>query len=269
MFIGPPGVGKNTLYWIFATKFLGREITIDTEDGDREYLEVNAGKEGGIETVRNEIAEFASFVVRDHKKCCLIDEFDNPTYPMQMALKHVIEHHADKCHFCFIMNEDAKIIPALRSRCYVAYFTVSDVNELATYFLNIAHKENVEFEDPNVVLDIVEYYKGDLRSMLVDCLEALIGRTMDGSKATKLDLWKIYERGTKSIAKKIFDSDNKIDLWANLWKAEGFDNRKFLVDYMKLYKGNRAKFFAKIDSRLRRGCNPMIQMSALFSVLGD
>lgn len=269
MFKGPPGVGKNTLYWIFATKFLGKEITIDTEDGDREYLEINAGKEGGIDTVRNEIAEFASFVVRDHKKCCLIDEFDNPTYQMQMALKHVVEHYAHMCHFCFIMNDDSKIIPALLSRCYVANFTRPKQEDIAKWFELVVAKEGVEFENMSLIYDIVDYYSGDLRSMLVDCLEALIGRSMDGRKITKEDLWKIYETSTKSIAKRVFESENKIDAWANYWKDEGFDNRKFLEDYMGFYKGNQAKLFAKIDSRLRRGCNPMIQMSALFSVLGD
>jgi replication factor C small subunit len=267
IFIGPPGVGKNTLYWMFASKFLGREITYYTEDGDKEYLEINAGKDTGIDTVRDVIGDFASFVVRNHRKCCLIDEFDSATVPMQMALKHVTERNEDKCHFCFIVNDDSRIIDALRSRCCTFRFKKPNISKVCSWFLDVAIQENVIFENESLIEDIAEFYERDFRKMLVDCLEALRGRTIEGGKITKDDLWKIYEGDTKSIAKKVYESDDKINLWTKYWKDENFDNRRFIEDLSKLYNGKYAHIFAKIDARLRKGCNPMLQMNSLFAIL--
>lgn len=267
IFVGPPGCGKNTLYWIFASLFLGREISIDTEEGDREYTEINASKEGGIDTVRTDITDFSSFVIRNHRKCCLIDEFDGSSKQMQMALKHVIEANEDKCHFCFIMNDDSAVIDAIFSRCYIAYFKRPKKQDITQWFIEKSYLKGVQFEDLSLVSDIVDYYGGDFRRMLTDCLESLRGRAFDGRKINKEDLWKIYEGDTRGVAQKVFDSESPIDTWAKYWKEDNFDNRRFLVDYMKLFYGKNAPLFAKIDSRLRRGCNPMVQMSALFSVL--
>ena len=41
-----------------------------------------------------------------------------------------------------------------------------------------------------------------------------------------------------------------------------------LLDLFKLNNGKNSEAFAKVDSRLRRGCNEAIQMSYLFSMIG-
>ncbi len=276
MLVGPPGCGKNTLFWIFASLYHEREISIDTGEYDPDYKVINAGKDRGIDTVRDDIADYVAAPSRAYpkKKVVLLDEFDNPTHDMQMALKSIMETYEDNCIFGLLMNDDSKIIDAIISRCYVAHFKRPDFVDIGVWFKEKAELKGVTFESPELIEDIVEHYEGDFRRMLVDCLEPLRGYTETAPNGetinkviTKDDLWKIYATDTRKFALEVFENENKKHKFFELWKKYNFDERKFLLDYFKVSGMKMSAFFSKIDSRLRRGCNPMIQISALFDAL--
>lgn len=273
MFIGSPGIGKNTLAYAFATEYFGRRVSVDTENGDKDYLEINASKDRGIDTVREIIIDFAetpSDSYKDGKKLkriCVLDEVDSTTKPFQLGMRSVMEKNENNCIFILCMNNEAGIVEdALFSRCAVFRFKTPEFTEIAEYFYNKAKEIGVIFENKQLVIDIVKYYRGDFRMMLNDCLEALRGYKKD--VITKEELYKIYEGSTQTIAKIIYESDNPRWKFKEIWEKENFDVRQFLLDYFNLRGGDNARIFAKVDSRLRRGSNEMIQISYLMSELG-
>lgn len=293
MFIGSPGIGKNTLAYAFATEYLGRFISVDTENSDKDYLEINASKDRGIDTVREIISDFAETpsdtyfdipaigekadgaILKINRRCkrvCVLDEVDSTTKAFQLGMRSVMEKCEDNCIFILCMNNEAGIIEqALFSRCAVFRFSTPKFPEIAEYFYNLAKKIGVLFSDKKLVVDIVKYYRGDFRMMLNDCLEALRGYThkKDGEYILidAEDLHKIYGDDTKPIAEVIYNSDNPKWRFKEIWEKENFNVRSFLQDYFELVGFRHAKIFAKVDSRLRRGCNEMIQISYLFSEL--
>lgn len=288
LFIGPPGCGKNTFAYAFAREYLGRPISINTEEGDHDYKEINCSLLTGVDTIREVISDFLktmSNTFRDGvrlKKILFLNEFEKLSDVAKGALKVEIEKYENNVIVIFATNyENAIKEDALASRLCTYRFKRCTHSELKDWFIGKANKYDVNFKPESLVDDIVDFYNGDMRRMLIDCLEALRGYPqttgLAGNDDTgtygiwikKEDLHKIYENSTENYADQVVKSSDPKATWTRLWKDDYFDNRKFLEDYMKFLGGNYSKIFAKIDSRLRRGCNDMIQMCALFDIIGE
>lgn len=278
MYIGPPGRGKNTLAYIFATAYLGRPITLDTENGDPDYIELNASKDRGIDVVREVISEFAETQsdTPNRKRIIFLDEFDSMTKDAQLALKAIMEKNEHNCIFILSMNNEfGVLVPALFSRCAIHRFKTAKPAEIAEFFKKIAKSEYVKFKSDDLIKDIVSHYRGDFRHMLVDCLESLRGydhKTVkhpiaDYILIDKEDLHKIYAEEAGSLAEQVYKSDDPKKKFMSLYRKEVFNVRKFLEDFHELMDRKYSKIFAKVDARIRAGGNPMIQMSYLFDVL--
>ncbi len=270
MFIGPPGIGKNCIAYSFASEYLDRRISLDTEDGDIDYKEFNASMDRGIDTVRDSIEDFALLPGQDGNKVIIfLDEADSMTYPAQLALKSVVEKRERNCIFIFSLNnEDGIKVDALKSRCYKYHFKPPKKSDIVKWFLGISNKEGVKFENGKLVDKIVEHYKGDMRAMLIDCLEALKGLP-NKDNITKEDLFKIYKEDTKSFAKLVFDSDDMKKRFLDLWKRENFNVRRFLLEFQELRNWKNSDIAAKIDARLRAGGSERLQMCYYFDMIGD
>jgi len=274
LFVGPPGLGKNTFAYAFSTEYLGREITLDTEDGDHDYMEINCSLLTGVDTVRELISDFLKTkgqTIRDGvrlKKILFLNEFEKMSDVAKAGLKVEIEQRANNVVVFFATNYESAIKElALGSRLATYRFKKPKDSELKKWFIEKANKHGVQFKSEDIVDDIVKKYKGDMRAMLIDCLEALRG--YDNKIIDKDDLVKVYEDDTRNYAVQVFNSDNPKQKWISLWKEEFFDNKRFLEDYMELVGGKYSRVFAKIDSRLRRGCSDLIQMGALFDIIGE
>lgn len=268
MFIGPPGVGKNCVAYAFATEYLGRRISLDTEDGDKDYKEFNASMDRGIDIVRDDIEDFARLPGSEGNKVIIfLDEADSMTYPAQLALKSVIEKREKNCIFIFSLNnEDGIKVRALKSRCYKYHFTPPKESEIVEWFLDKAEKEGVKFESGDLVDKIVEHYKGDLRAMLIDCLEALKGLP-NKDCITKEDLFKIYKQDSKSFAQLVFESVDMKARFIELWKRNNFSVRRFLQELQELRGWKDSKIAARVDANLRAGGSEMLQMCYYFDVI--
>lgn len=270
MFIGPPGVGKNCMAYAFATEFFGRRISLDTEEGDVDYKEFNASMERGIDTVRDKIEDFAMMRPTESDKLIIfLDEADSMTYPAQLALKSVVEKWEHNCTFIFSLNnEDGIKVYALKSRCDKYYFKPPENHEIVEWFLGICQKEGVGFEDGALVDKIVKHYKGDMRAMLVDCLQALVGY-LNKDCITKEDLFKLYQEDTKSYAQLVFESGNMKQRFLELWQRKIFSVRKFLLDLQELRNWKNSRIAATVDANLRAGGNERLQMCWYFDTIGD
>ena len=268
MFIGPPGVGKNCMAYSFASEYFGRKISLDTENSDNDYKEFNASMDRGIDIVRDDIEDFARLPAENGEKVIIfLDEADSMTYPAQLALKSVVEKREKNCIFIFSLNNENGIkVPALKSRCDKYYFKPPTDVEIAKWFVGICEKEGIGFEHSDLVFDIVKHYKGDMRAMLIDCLEALVGYT-NKDRITKEDLFKIYQEDTKKFSDLVFESGDMKKRFLEVWRRENFNVRKFLEDLFVLLGYKHSKIFARVDANLRAGGSERLQMCYLFDVI--
>lgn len=158
---GSAGVGKTTV----ARAML--------EQLDCDYIVINGSMNGNIDTLRNEILNFASSVsLTGGRKYVILDEADylnaNSTQP---ALRNFMEEFSRNCGFILTCNFKNRVIEPLHSRCSVIDFKITkkDMPKLAMQFLKrvemILQTENVEF-DRAVIAEIIQKYFPDWRRVL-------------------------------------------------------------------------------------------------------
>jgi DNA polymerase III delta prime subunit len=159
--VGSSGTGKTTI----------AKAMLDELRGD--YIVVNASLNRNIDTLRNEIATFASSVsFGGGRKYVILDEADYlNAQSFQPALRNFMEEFASNTGFILTGNLRNRIIDAIQSRCSVIEFAIpkSDRIKLATQFLKrvcgILDQEGVKY-DKAVVASVVEKYFPDWRRVL-------------------------------------------------------------------------------------------------------
>lgn len=158
---GTAGVGKTTV-----ARAMLEQLGCD-------YIVINGSMNGNIDTLRNEILNFASSVsLSGGRKYVILDEADylNPN-STQPALRNFMEEFSRNCGFILTCNFKNRIIDPLHSRCSVIDFKISKklIAKLATQFFkrvtNILQSENVEF-DQKVVAEVINKYFPDWRRVL-------------------------------------------------------------------------------------------------------
>lgn len=158
---GSAGVGKTTV-----ARAMLEELECD-------YIIINGSMNGNIDTLRNEILNFASAVsLSGGRKYVILDEADylnaNSTQP---ALRNFMEEFSRNCGFILTCNFKNRIISPLHSRCSVIDFKISkkDMAKLAVQFLKrvecVLKSENVEY-DKSVVVSVIESFFPDWRRVL-------------------------------------------------------------------------------------------------------
>ena len=130
-------------------------------------LELNASDSRGIDTVRNEIKEFAGTRQLFHKgiKLIILDEADAMTSDAQFALRRVIEKHTKNARFCLICNYVSKIIPALQSRCTRFRFAPLSQGQIRSRLVEVADAEKVKYTEDGI-RSILDLSGGDMRRVL-------------------------------------------------------------------------------------------------------
>lgn len=252
LFYGPPGTGKTT-----AIRALLKDLP------KQNILELNASDHRGIDTVRNEIKEFASVKMMNGIKVVILDEADSMSKDAQGALRRIIEDF-NNTRFCFICNYYKKIIDPIVSRC--SKFRFSPVDE-PSRVKNILLKENIPFDEEGVSC-LLEYSDGDMRKVMND---------IQGIKSG-------YDRLSRSNVLKFFGMPDD-DVIANIYQSlikDSFDQSKDLikksdiecVDLIKklsaiLVKSNLnkkmeiLKQMSDIEHRIALGCTDIVQVNAL------
>ena len=158
---GGPGVGKTTV-----AKAMLEEIEAD-------YIVINGSMNGNIDTLRNEIKDFASTMsFTNNRKYVILDEADylNPQ-STQPALRNFMEEFSKNCGFILTCNFKNRIIEPLHSRCSVVEFNIPKVEkqQMAADFFSrcrdILDIEKIEY-DKRVLAEIVKNYFPDFRRVL-------------------------------------------------------------------------------------------------------
>jgi DNA polymerase III delta prime subunit len=158
---GTAGVGKTTV----------ARAMLDEIDAD--YIIINGSMNGNIDTLRNDIRNFAATVsFGGGRKYVILDESDylnaNSTQP---ALRNFMEEFSSNCGFILTCNFVNRIIDPLHSRCSVIEFKIGAKEKatLAKEFLSracvILGQENVTY-DKKVLAEVIMKHFPDWRRVL-------------------------------------------------------------------------------------------------------
>jgi DNA polymerase III delta prime subunit len=154
-----PGSGKTTI-----AKALCKELEID-------YLYINVSLHNGIDTLREDIARYATNASYDNNiKCVILDEFDGATMALQKALRAAIEDYVEVCRFIITCNNIAQIFAPIISRMEVFHFDFGKYKEemlpkISNRLIKMLEAESVKY-DAEAVKKVVEYNYPDIRSMI-------------------------------------------------------------------------------------------------------
>jgi len=156
LFAGMPGVGKTTAALALAMELFG-------DEWERNFLELNASDERGIDVVRGKIKDFArTRALTGDFKIIFLDEADALTKDAQNAMRRSMERYSTVCRFILSCNYSSKIIEPIQSRCALFRFRpLSDeaVKERLSY---IAGREGLSV-DGRAMDMLVGFAEGDLR----------------------------------------------------------------------------------------------------------
>jgi hypothetical protein len=107
LLVGSAGIGKTSLAKILIDEVLNCEA-----------LTINASDEGGIDTIRTKVKDFASCVSFDGGlKVVVFGEADGLSKAAQDSLKEIIEDCSGTTRFIFTANDISKLSEPIVSRC--------------------------------------------------------------------------------------------------------------------------------------------------------
>jgi DNA polymerase III delta prime subunit len=215
---GSAGVGKTTV-----AKAVCDEIGAS-------YIVINGSDEGRfLDTVRNKVRQFAttvSLTSRSAHKVVIIDEADNTSTDVQLALRAAVEEFHSNCRFIFTCNFPNKIIDPLHSRCTVMDFKIKseEADKLQAKFFvrlkSILEEQQIEYED-KILIKVIKRYYPDWRRLLNECQRFASNGSI--SSAVLVDVADItIDDLLRSLKNKEFTNVKK-------WVAENIDNDPNIV----------------------------------------
>lgn len=143
------------------------------EELDCDYIVINGSMNGNIDTLRNDIQQFASSVsLQGGRKYVILDEADylNPN-STQPALRNFMEEYSKNCGFILTCNFKNRIIEPLHSRCSVIDFKINKEEKpelMMQMFKRVRYiltEQNIPF-DKQVVGEFVSKHFPDNRRLL-------------------------------------------------------------------------------------------------------
>jgi DNA polymerase III delta prime subunit len=171
---GSAGVGKTTV----ARAML--------EQIEADYIVINGSLHGNIDTLRNDIMQFASTVsFTGNRKYVILDEADylNPN-STQPALRNFMEEFSRNCGFILTCNFPNRIIDPLHSRCSVVEFKITkdDLPKLASQFMkriiHVLTTERISY-DKSVVAELITKHVPDWRRVLNELQRYSVNGSID------------------------------------------------------------------------------------------
>ena len=273
LFAGPPGTSKTT-----AAIAMSRDLFGDTFE--RNFMELNASDERGIDVVRNQIKNFARTMPSGNApfKILVLDEADHLTADAQHALRRTMESYASSCRMVLICNYSSRIIPPIQSRCAIFRFSRLSDNEIAGRLKYIADKESVKVLASGIGA-ILYLAEGDMRA----AINLVQAASSTGEKITDEIVYSISGRGNPESIRKMLDDAMEGNYTESLASLRSLIYQQGVspVDLVKqmhreiegLDLDNQKRMevlnqTAEVEFRVGEGANGEIQISSLLARLG-
>ncbi len=191
LFAGPPGTAKTTAGMAMARDLFG-------ETYDRNFMELNASDERGIDVVRNQIKNFARIMPAGDApfKILVLDEADHLTADAQHALRRTMESYASSCRMILICNYSSRIIPPIQSRCAIFKFNRLDDESISDRLRYIADSEKIKI-DASGLEAILYLAEGDMRA----AINLLQASSSTSGKVTEASVYGISGRANPELVK--------------------------------------------------------------------
>jgi replication factor C small subunit len=270
LFTGSAGVGKTTAAVALAKEFF-------KDNWQRNFRELNASDERGIDVVRNQIKEFARTMPDGGAafKILFLDEADALTTDAQSALRRTMETYAQTCRFILSCNYSSKIIDPIQSRCAIYRFKPLGPDAVKKEMQRIATREGLTIT-PGAMDAIVYIAQGDMRKA-INAVQgaAIISPTIDEKR-----VYSITSTARPDEINELLDLSLKGDfdaaesLLAQLLHERGIAPNELINQCYRallkkdLNRGLKVRLIdhlGETDFRLSEGASSDIQMEALIA----
>jgi replication factor C small subunit len=274
LFSGPPGTSKTTAAMAMARDLFG-------DSYERNFMELNASDERGIDVVRNQIKNFARILPSGDApfKILVLDEADHLTTDAQHALRRTMESYSQSCRMILICNYSSRIIPPIQSRCAIFRFSRLEDDNIAARLEYIASKEKTKLHASGIEA-ILYLAEGDMRA----AINLLQAASSTDQQITDKIVYAISGRASpETVRSMIIDARN--DKYLDALKAlrsliyhEGVSP----VDLVKqvhreiqdLGLSNQLQMdileqLAEVEFRIGEGADGEIQLTALLAHIGS
>jgi len=273
LFTGPPGTSKTTAAMAMSRDLFGNTF-------DRNFMELNASDERGIDVVRTQIKNFARTIPAGDApfKILVLDEADHLTSDAQHALRRTMESYAQSCRMILICNYSSRIIPPIQSRCAIFRFSRLHDDEISKRLKFIAKQEKVQLSSKGI--DAIIYLtEGDMRA----AINLLQAASSTGEEITDVVVFAISGRASpESIKTMLVDAyeGRYLDSQSALRKlihSEGVSPidlvKQIHRELQTMDLSNREQMsvleqVAEIEFRIGEGADGEIQLAALLAHIG-
>lgn len=273
LFTGPPGTSKTT-----AAMAMAKDLFGDTYE--RNFMELNASDERGIDVVRNQIKNFARTLPSGDApfKILVLDEADHLTSDAQHALRRTMESYAQSCRMILICNYSSRIIPPIQSRCAIFRFSRLDEDGISKRLKFIAKKESVSLDSSGI--DAILYLtEGDMRA----AINLLQAASSTGETITDKVVYAIAGSASPETVKKMLTDAREqrhlesLQLLRKLIYNEGVSPVDLVrqihkeiqvLDLTHSQQMSVLEQIAEAEFRIGEGANGEIQLAALLAHIG-